>query len=222
MIEHLVKRGYTLGSGLLSPDSQRFIVSIPKNASSYIADWATKNNWSMINLDSNNNVNEVIVILRDPVDRWISGITQYINTYILSVHGPNGPIFNEADITEHDYYMSANMLIDQYNQLSERLLFDVISLFDDHVYPQHEFIKDLLPNVPRTYFYIDSTVNNRIGNYLGFEPYNNLDSNASENNAEMKVLQKFFKQRLIERPELRKRLAKHYEEDYNLIAQVIK
>ena len=31
-------------------------------------------------------VKQLIIILRDPVDRWISGISQYINTYKFLVN----------------------------------------------------------------------------------------------------------------------------------------
>lgn len=227
MLELFTKRGYSIGSGSLSPDSKKFIVSIPKNASSYMASWAQKNNWPTINIDNStewDSIEEIIVILRDPVSRWVSGICQYINTYILSVQGPNGPIFDPQDANpKYDYYMPAEQFITEYTQLTERLFFDVISLFDDHVVPQNEFIKHLRPQTPRKYFYVDNNLNTKIANYLSLTVFDDQDlvTNSAETNRDILLLQKFFKQRLVDRPELAKRVAEHYADDYNLIAQVI-
>jgi hypothetical protein len=146
MIQQLLaRRGYTYGSGILSPNHLQFVVNIPKNASSFVLDWTSRFGWRANQLDPNaHRVGELIVVLRDPVDRWVSGISQYINTYILSVQGPNGPVFSdEAVSAEFDYVMSADDFVKHYNQLTERLLFDVIYQFDDHVWPQVDFIKDL-------------------------------------------------------------------------------
>ena len=45
MIPQLVDRGFGYGSGTLSPDLSQFIVNIPKNASSYMLDWARRHQW---------------------------------------------------------------------------------------------------------------------------------------------------------------------------------
>jgi hypothetical protein len=159
----------------------------------------------------------MIVVLRDPVDRWISGISQYINTYILSVHGPNGPVFPGDPLTKFDYIMSADDFIDNYNQNTERLLFDVIFQFDDHVWMQTDFFQQLEPHVPRKYFYMDDQFTDKISSYLHIDFVENLDYNSSAGNKNMAKLQTFFKDRLVIRPELRTRLIKTYSKDYELI-----
>jgi hypothetical protein len=220
MIDQLLaRRGYGYGSGLLSPDHQRFIVNIPKNASSFLLDWTTRNGWRTALCD-NQSVDELIVVLRDPVDRWISGIAQYINTYILSVHGPNGPIFPGDPITEFDFVMSADDFIHHYNQTTERLLFDVIFQFDDHVWPQVDFFQQLKPHVARTYFYIDQNFTEKISSYLNIDFVQNLDYNSSKDNVNMKKLQEFFTERLNIRPELKQRIISAYSSDYQLINRV--
>ena len=45
MIPQLVDRGFGYGSGTLSPNLSQFIVNIPKNASSYMLDWARRHQW---------------------------------------------------------------------------------------------------------------------------------------------------------------------------------
>ena len=89
MIDHLADRGFGYGSGILSPDRSRFVVNIPKNASSYVLDWTVNFGWSTALAEHCSNLSEIIVILRDPMDRWISGMSQYVKTYILCPIGPN-------------------------------------------------------------------------------------------------------------------------------------
>jgi len=219
MIEQLLaRRGYGYGSGLVSPDQQKFIVNIPKNASSFLLDWTVRNGWGTY-VANQQLLNEMIVVLRDPVDRWVSGIAQYINTYILSVHGPNGPIFPGEPITKFDYVMSADDFIKEYNQNTERLLFDVIFQFDDHVWPQCDFFKNL-KSQRQTYFYIDHDFTEKISSYLNIDFVDNLDYNSSKSNANMKILQNFFSERLQTRPELKSRIINAYNEDYKLIETV--
>jgi hypothetical protein len=220
-MEFLNHRGYIFGNGLISESGDRFIVNIPKNASSYMLDWANKFGYTVAvcqNLDCD--IKELIVVLRDPVERWVSGISQYIATYILSVEGPNGPIYNVNDMTPFDLPMTATQWIDNYNQSVERLLFDVISGFDDHVWPQYVFFQNLLPNVQRKYFRLDHAFEDKIVKYLGFKQIENLDKNSSESSLKMKQIQDFFYNRLIIRPELKQRLIQHYQKDYQLIQQV--
>lgn len=220
MIPQLVDRGFGYGSGTLSPELSQFIVNIPKNASSYMLDWARRHQWmTTVADDHSDTITEMIVILRDPLDRWISGIVQYLNTYILSVQGPNGPVFPDEPYLPHNWHMDAVQWIDAYNQTTERLIFDVVNRFDDHVWPQHEFVENLLPAVKRKYFMLDRNFDTAIADYLGFAPYSDLDSNSAGNNANMRLLQKFFVDRLQQRPDLAQRVIKAYAKDYELIAK---
>lgn len=220
MIPQLVDRGFGYGSGTLSPELSQFIVNIPKNASSYMLDWARRHQWmTTVADDHSDTITEMIVILRDPLDRWISGIVQYLNTYILSVQGPNGPVFPNEPYSLHNWPMDAVQWIDAYNQTTERLIFDVVNRFDDHVWPQHEFVENLLPAVKRKYFLLDHNFDAAIADYLGFAPYSDLDSNSAGNNANMRLLQKFFVDRLQQRPDLAQRVIKAYAKDYELIAR---
>jgi len=216
MIPALIRRGFGYGSGVIDPTHRRFLLNIPKNASSYMLDWASRHGWRAAMQPHYPEIQEMIVILRDPIDRWISGMAQYIRTYILSVHGPNGPIFPGDTVTEHDYVMSVRVFCEQYNDLTERLIFDVIDRFDDHVWPQHELIPDTPDCVKKTFFRIDQNFDLQIGRYLGFQPATDLDQNRGDADTETAGIQSFLRQRLEMRPDLQQRLRRHYHLDCQL------
>lgn len=220
MIDQLKSRGFYYGSGTISSDNTKFIVNIPKNASSYLLDWSNRHGYVTAvagDLDSGIQIQEIIIVLRDPVERWISGISQYLKTYILDVEGPNGPIHGIENMTAFDYSMTADHWIRNYNQNTERLIFDQISRFDDHTWPQHEFFENLLPNAKRKYFYLDKDFDTNVMNYLGFEKFDNLDRNRGTDHPTIKELQEFFRLRLNIRPELAERVKSHYYKDYEYI-----
>jgi hypothetical protein len=66
---------------------------------------------------------------------------------------------------------------------------------------------------------LDHNFDAAIADYLGFAPYPDLDSNSAGNNANMQLLQKFFVDRLQQRPDLAQRVIKAYAKDYELIAR---
>jgi len=218
MIPALVRRGFGYGSGMIDPGRQRFLLNIPKNASSYMLDWSNRHGWNSALISNHPDIDELIIILRDPVQRWVSGLAQYIRSYILSVHGPNGPIFPGELITKHDYVMTGESFCSLYNDLTERLLFDVIDAFDDHVWPQHQLIPEVSSNVKKTFFFMDHTFDQSIGSYLGFTPVTDLDRNRGSVNQDTAQVQEFLQQRLLVRPELAARIKKHYRKDYDLIS----
>ena len=217
MIAQLAARGYGYGSGILSPDHDRFLLNIPKNASSYMLDWANRHGWTSTVIVQNNNIKEMIVCVRDPVQRWISGVGQYLTSYVLNVTGAysweTGPGPDDQQISGDDF-------IADYNQVVERLLFDNLSRLDDHVWPQIEFFENLLLTVPRKFFYIDQDFDQHIGEYLGFSPVSDLDRNRADSNPDTHKIQTFIRHRLNTRPELEQRVRKAYARDYELIKQV--
>ena len=217
MIPALSARGFGHGSGLIDPAGQRFIINIPKNATSYLHDWAKHHGWRTTMIQNETSLREIIVVLRDPVDRWISGVAQYLTTYILNVYGFNGPVYPDDHITEHDQAITAERFLSHYNPAVERILFDMANRLDDHVWPQHELINTLSPDIPKRYFRIQN-IDHDLATYLDWRPVMGLDRNSGRDNAAMRVLQDFFRDRIFDqRPELLPRLQKLYSQDYQLL-----
>ena len=220
MIDQLANRGFGYGSGLLSPDCSQFIINMPKNASSFVLDWAGHNGYTQATVGDACNwasVKTMIVILRDPVQRWISGAAQYINTYILSNCGPNGPYHQHSHYTK---YISADAFIDQYNDVVDRLLFDNAVWLDDHVWPQHMIFEQVLSGVTRKYFKFGPNLQTELAQWLGWSLIENLNQNRGSDNLDTKKLQQFFSTHLNNRPDLRERIQKFYHKDYQLIKEV--
>ena len=218
----LSNRGFGDCSGLVNPDNTKFIVNIPKNASSYILDWTVKSKWktAVVTNDTWPDLNEMIVVLRDPLSRWVSGMSQYLKTYILCPIGPNGPVFPGMAIGDEDYGMTADNFIALYNQSTERLIFDNVFRFDDHVWPQHDFYEHIRPDLPRRYFMLDQTFDTKFASALGLEIIENLDRNDGNANPDIKKLHEFLQHRLNTRPELRERVQRAYAKDYEIIKRV--
>ena len=218
MIQQLAQRGYGYGSGTLDPSGQKFLINIPKKASSYLLDWCSKHGWTAAHADqSNNNITELIVVLRDPLERWVSGVAQYLTSYVLNV---TGAYSTKTGPGPDDQQMSAHQFIQCYNPVVERLLFDQCNRLDDHVWPQHEFFENLLITVPRKYFFINADFDNQIAQYLKFQPIENLDANLGSSNIDTHKIQQFIRSRLNSRPDLEQRVRKAYYQDYNLIKQI--
>jgi hypothetical protein len=165
-------------------------------------------------------LNEIVVILRDPLARWVSGMSQYLKTYILCPIGPNGPVFPGMLAGADDYGMTADDFISLYNQSTERLIFDNIFRFDDHVWPQHDFYEHIRPQLPRHYFMLDNNFDTEFAARLGLQPMPNLDRNDGNANTDTKKLHEFLQHRLNTRPELRERVQRAYARDYDIIKQV--
>jgi len=208
------KHGF--GSGMLSVDCSQFAVSIPKNASSFMVDWTGRYGWTSATVGDAcdwHRVQEVVVLLRDPLSRWISGVAQYLSVHVLNVsnaytsdHGPG----------LEDQQMSADNFIKNYNPVVERLIFDQLNELDDHVWPQTRFF-NILPNVPKKHFVINNELTQKLSQYLGFEIVDDLDINQGSADPEVEKLQSFFQLRLNTRPELIERVKYRYQQDYEYI-----
>jgi len=200
-----VRHGYHENGGLRSPDKKNFYLNIPKNASTYLSNTLLANGWHYHTLgDDSDRIEHAMVVLKDPVDRWVSGVGTYISSWIL------GPGYGSDHFIEH------------YNNLSERLLFETL-IVDDHTTPQIRFIKQLdqlLPGVPVTYFKLDRCVIDNMGACIS-QPFTvaPVESNVSEDHYDQQVVTKFIKNRILDDFTLKAKVVARFQEDYNFINQ---
>jgi len=198
----LARRGFTYGGGRISPDNQYFYINIPKNASTYLDQRLSHNGWNIGN-SSNGSVAHLtpVVVLRDPVDRWISGITQYLNSFVLNAY--NGRA------------LSAKDFINQYCEIFERFLFDQV-IVDDHTMPQYYFVDDIDLNRAK-YFYFGPTLSDDFVLHFNLDPVV-VDQNRRSDNINKRTIATYIQQRL-EDSRLLSVIKTRYARDYELINQ---
>lgn len=161
-------------------------------------------------------VQELIVVLRDPVDRWTSGVAQYLVTKILNPIGYNTFLDDTAEHSIEDYPLSAASFIIAYNALVERFIFDNLDQLDDHVWLQAEFFDYILPDVPRKYVVMSEDFEHNLNN-IGIDTFADADRNFSGDDPDKAILKHFFQQRLDIRPTLLTKVKMTYARDYDLI-----
>lgn len=161
-------KGYSYGEGLISPDRKFFIFKIPKNASTFIVKNLTALGWEHASYGEFACEN-TIAILRDPVERWISGIVEYLFLYHENVLG------NLADPFNYEYLPLLG------EKLGLSLLFERI-VFDDHTDRQCSFLKNV--NIDSTiWFKFDNNLNKNLSTFLTANGLTNDLLNAEKVNS---------------------------------------
>jgi hypothetical protein len=188
-------KGHVYGECMSCPDSDLMYVYIPKNASSWtkpnLRDWG----WEFYNYHTDGLNKTAIVVLRDPVERWLSGIAEYFALYQNKV---------------------------SHNESLQSIIFDRIT-FDDHTEKQVKFIQGL--DTDRCIFlWCDDryriNFSNLVREHLGDNQYNNYEyQHVSEQDRDRKHLKEIFKQLLYQKPEYLERVKQHFANDYKLIEQ---
>jgi hypothetical protein len=177
-------------------------IPIPKNSSSYIAQMLAKNGWGVCNfLTTDLRKKKIIVLLRNPTDRWISGMAQYMCSALLK-----------------DGRTSSN-IIDNWNSIIQDLIFDRV-IFDDHTEKQIYFINSV-PRENCIFFDSANKPEQSIRKYLTAQDVDlntdiDLDRNQTQGNKHKEILVNFLRGQIIEKPNLADKLTNTYQEDYTL------
>ena len=109
-------KGHHYGECMSHWDSEYMYVYIPKNASSWTKPNLKDFGWEFYNYHTDKLHKHALVVLRDPIERWVSGIAEYFTLY--------HPNFDTWAADTFD------------------LIFDRIS-FDDHTERQVKFVHGL-------------------------------------------------------------------------------
>ena len=180
----------------------RIYIPIPKNSSSYIGQLLLKNNWNIGNFLTTDLTNkQLIILLRDPVDRWISGMAEYLCSSLLK----NG--------------RTSDDIIKNWNNIIQDLIFDRV-IFDDHTEKQVYFIQSI-PIENCVFFNSAKQPEQAVKQYLTTHDIDLnidivIDRNQAQGNKYKESLVDFLRDQLAQNPNLTNKLMNTYREDYTL------
>ena len=198
-LEYYQSKGHTFGECMSKSDSDLMYVNIPKNASSWTKPNLLDFNWEIYNYHTDNLYHKTaMIVLRDPVERWASGIAEYLYLY-------------HRDWTDQAF--TAELL---------DLIFDKIA-FDDHTEKQVYFIEGL--DLSRcVFFWFDDNYRKNFSNFLIENQmpnrYWNYEKQHVSNN---EPIRKKFKEIFVEALENSKylhQIQQYFKQDYDLINSV--
>ncbi len=195
-------RGYNPGGGLLSPNRDIFYLNIPKNASTFLTNVLVENNWTHWNICNRDQIKTTIAFIRDPIDRWCSGFATYS---ALRLFG---------------YGYGSDHFLEDYNDLSEKIIFDQI-IFDDHTDLQLKYVQQMLDFNP-VFFRYNKNLIKQINSFLNHDLNINavVANNRSEDNYDTKQISEFIRNKLNDNPDLKARVVQAYKEDYEFINSI--
>lgn len=198
-------KGHTFGQCVYNgSDGNMAYVNIPKNASVWTKNrlislgWEEGNYYTDSNQSHDFHKKTFIVALRDPVDRWCSGIAEYFTIYHPGV--------------------TINHL---YPQMLD-LIFDRVT-FDDHTEKQVCFIEGCdIKNC--VFLKVNQQYKLSFSNYLKLAGIpNRFDTLAVEHRTlqgNKHKLLRYFTQLVEKEPRYLKQLKEYYKQDYNLLNTV--
>jgi hypothetical protein len=189
-------KGHCYGECMSAPGTDLMYVYIPKNASSWtkpnLQDWG----WEFYNYHHDGLNKSAIVVLRDPVERWVSGIAECMTLYHPSFE------FQDTETIE--------------------LVFDRIT-FDDHTERQVKFI-DGLDTDNCIFFMCDQNYKKNfslfIDEQLGPNSYFNYKEQHVSNKSPQRAKFKKIFSRLLENSKYLEQVKNHFADDYHLINNV--
>jgi hypothetical protein len=197
-LEYYKIKGHVFGECMSSPNTDLMYVNIPKNASSWtkpnLKDWG----WEFYNYHADNLYDKhALVVLRDPVDRWLSGIAEYMYLYHrnIDVAHLSKPFFD--------------------------LVFEKVS-FDDHTDLQILFIEGL-KNC--TFLLCNENYKLNFSNFLKDNGFNNSYQNYENQHVTAfdsgrKKFKDIFKLAMDNNKSYQQKIKWHFQKDYELINSV--
>lgn len=191
-------KGHEFGQITINEESKLMFVNIPKNASQWALNILRYNGWKSTNYNRPNiDITDfkAFTIVRDPYERYISGLAEYIHRY------------------HNDKMMSDDVF---------EILFDLITV-DDHTELQSYFLNDIDFDTT-TFIMCDKNLSNNMNAQI-FKKYNIKVTDellkpfymADEYSPKYK-LQNHIKSKIT--PEIEEKIKKHFQPDYVLIDKI--
>ncbi|CAB4128260.1 hypothetical protein UFOVP112_16 [uncultured Caudovirales phage] len=198
-LQYYQAKGHVFGECMSLPDNNLMYVNIPKNASSWTKPNLLDFKWEIYNYHTDNLYHKTaMVVLRDPVERWASGMAEYLYLY-------------HRDWTADAF--TAPML---------ELIFDKIA-FDDHTEKQVYFLEGL--DLSRCiFFWFDENYRQNFSNFLAENGmpnryFNYEKQHVSDNEPIRKHYKEIFINSLHDSKYLNQ-VKDYFKQDYELINSV--
>lgn len=189
-------RGHVWGECMSHPDIDLMYVYIPKNASSWTKPNLKDYGWQFYNYHTDMLDKHALVALRDPVDRWVSGIAEYFALY------------------HQDFELL--------NVETIKLIFDRIT-FDDHTDKQVNFLTHLNTD-ECTFIYCDDNYSKNfsgfISKYYGTNKYAKYEWQHVSDESPIRKKFKSIISYWLTMPNYLDRIKHHFKDDYKLINSV--
>ena len=185
----------TIGSCLVSPENHDYVyIDIPKNASSSIKH-AFADTWEWKNFIADESIlsksTEIIVILRDPLTRWISGITQYFESNL-----------------KIDLDLSNDALV--------KIVFNTVQ-FEIHTTSQTNFLFNMNKYVPKCVFFMcDTNLTSNLNDYFR----NRIDRNVSIQHLHRPPPNNEFIEFVKNNKQHQQQIKDYFQRDYDFINSV--
>lgn len=200
--EQLANKGFVYGTGRISTDHQYQYISIPKNASSSTVKLLELNNWQPSNYTTLFHKHQYLIIIRDPVERWVSGIAEYIYGHIASYTRPGIQFIND------------------YSKAIENLIFDQI-VFDDHTMPQYYFYtREPFNSSEATFMWMCQNLHEKIKNVFDLKTFQMYNENISIHNNDKKLIKDFFQDKIESNVTLKTKIKNRYRRDYEIFEKI--
>ena len=191
-------------TGVVNPDGSAYIHLIPKNSSSYLRTWLKKEQWVELTMSDHilNRPHKIhqLAIIRDPMDRWLSGITQFLFD-----------VFHSLNPIENHWEAIFRIITAQPNQ-------------DAHTTPQAEFFYNYtIDHFDFLYLEDFASNKNKIKDWAikSNQKFAYLDSTAPNNQTREEKIKTsildFLKINLNNNTEFKQKIINYYEVDYKLI-----
>lgn len=190
-ISEWAHKGHIYGECLSKSDKDLMYINIPKNASTWTKAVLLDSGWEYYNFHTDKFIKPALVVLRDPVDRWVSGIAEYFALYF--------PQFKLQD------------------KETVELIFDRI-VFDDHTEKQVKFMHGL-DTEQCTFMLCNESYKHNFSNFIGSK-FMLAHQHVSEHSPIRKHFKEVFQQLMLDEPKYTKRIQDYYAEDYKLIGQI--
>lgn len=191
-------RGHLFGECMSNAQSDYMYIYIPKNASSWTKPNLQDLNWEFYNYHTDNLDKIALVVLRDPVERWISGIAEYFYLYHKDIN------------------------IEEFTPAFIDLVFDRVA-FDDHTERQSLFIEGL-DHSRCIFFRCDDQYRIKFSEFLTQIGYKNqyytYDYQHSSRLSRERTIFKDIFSKYLQNINYRNKIEDYFREDLNLINSV--